>query len=58
MKLRLWLLLLVALPGCAMDRTCRVERNGCEVIEHSNPLPVVVHRLFPPYGIGKHVYVR
>lgn len=58
MKFRLLLLLLLALPGCAAQKTCLRDHNGCEVIVHSNPVPVIVHRLFPPYGIGRHVYEK
>ena len=32
------------------------QKNGKEVVVHTNPAPVVVHRVLPPYGIGKHVY--
>jgi hypothetical protein len=30
--------------------------NGQQVIAHTNKAPVAVHRVLPPYGIGKHVY--
>jgi len=31
--------------------------NGKTVVVHTNPLPVVVHRVLPPY-LGKHVTQR
>lgn len=31
--------------------------NGREVVVHSNPIPVMLHRLVPPHH-GRHVTVR
>lgn len=31
--------------------------NGKEVIVHTNPVPVILHRAVPPY-LGKHVTER
>jgi hypothetical protein len=31
--------------------------SGKEVVVHTNPVPVVVHRVLPPY-LGKHVSAR
>lgn len=33
-----------------------VTPSGKEVVAHTRAAPVIVHRVFPPYGIGKHVY--
>jgi hypothetical protein len=37
-------------------RQTTVTSSGKEVVAHSRMAPVVVHRVFPPYGLGKHVY--
>ncbi|NLF69079.1 MAG: hypothetical protein GX575_08480 [Candidatus Anammoximicrobium sp.] len=52
----LLLLLLLALPGCAATGRHVEIRNGREVVVHRNAAPVVLHRLLPPYGVGRHVY--
>jgi len=33
------------------------HQNGREVVVHSNPIPVLLHRLVPP-NYGRHVTVR
>jgi hypothetical protein len=33
-----------------------VTSSGKEVVAHTRAAPVIVHRVLPPYGIGKHVY--
>jgi hypothetical protein len=50
------LLLLLALPGVAEAKKYKAVQNGKEVVVHTNPAPVAVHRALPPYGLGKHVY--
>lgn len=52
----LLLLFLLALPSPAEAKRHTAVRNGRPVVVHTNPAPVVVHRTFPPYGVGKHVY--
>ncbi len=32
------------------------SRNGKEVVAHTRRAPVMVHKVFPPYGLGLHVY--
>ncbi len=56
MKFSLLLLLVLAVPGVAEAKKQTAVKNGKEVVVHTNPAPVVVHRVLPPYGIGKHVY--
>lgn len=56
MKLSLFLLLILAVPGVAEAKKYTAVKNGKEVVVHTNPVPVAVHRVLPPYGIGKHVY--
>lgn len=31
-------------------------KDGKEVVAHTSVAPVIVHRVLPPYGLGKHVY--
>ena len=33
-----------------------VNSSGKAVVTHTRAAPVAVHRVLPPYGIGKHVY--
>ena len=33
------------------------HQNGREVVVHTNPIPVFLHRLFPP-NYGRHVMIR
>jgi hypothetical protein len=49
-------LLLLALPSIAEAKKHVAVRNGKTVVVHTNPAPVAVHRVFHPYGLGKHVY--
>lgn len=58
MKWTLLLLLVLALPSPAQAKRYTENRGGKEVVVHTNPAPVMVHRAFPPYGLGKHVYER
>lgn len=49
----------MVLAGSARaDRYPMVTPQGKEVVAHTRAAPVIVHRVLPPYGIGKHVYVR
>lgn len=55
------LALVFALCTCA-TRPAHAEQyvrkvNGKEVVVHTNPVPVVLHRVVPPY-LGKHVTAR
>jgi hypothetical protein len=47
---------LLAVPSVAEAKKYAVVKNGKTVVVHTNPAPVAVHRVFPPYGLGKHVY--
>ncbi|MCR4412146.1 MAG: hypothetical protein NUV77_06935 [Thermoguttaceae bacterium] len=48
--------LVLCLPGMAEAKRYTAIKDGKEVIVHTNAAPVVVHRVLPPYGLGKHVY--
>ena len=58
MKFSLLLSFVLAVPGVAEGKKYTAVQNGKEVVVHTNPAPVVVHRVLPPYGIGKHVYEK
>jgi hypothetical protein len=38
------------------SRQTTTTSSGKEVVVHSRAAPVAVHRVLPPYGVGKHVY--
>ncbi len=48
--------LVLCSPGIAEAKRYVAIKHGKEVIVHTNAAPVVVHRVLPPYGLGKHVY--
>ena len=52
----LLLVLFLALPSMAEAKRYTAVKDGKEVVVHTNRAPVVVHRIFPPYGLGKHVH--
>ncbi len=56
MRFSLLLLFLLAVPSVAEAKKHTAVKNGRGVVVHTNPAPVAVHRAFPPYGVGKHVY--
>lgn len=59
MSMKMIALLLVSLfvfPAVAEARRFVAVKDGKEVIAHTSAAPVVVHRILPPYGLGKHVY--
>lgn len=59
MRAFLAIVLGLALTGVARaERHNQVQGSGKEVVVHSRLAPVVVHRVFPPYGLGKHVYEK
>jgi hypothetical protein len=37
-------------------RLATTTSSGKAVVAHTRAAPVIVHRLLPPYGLGKHVY--
>jgi len=49
-------IVLMAASFAQASRQTTVTSSGKEVVAHSRVAPVVVHRVFPPYGMGKHVY--
>ena len=46
-----------SLPSSAEASQYKKVINGKEVVVHTNPIPVVLHRLVPPQH-GRHVTVR
>ena len=48
--------LLVATPVEAKRYT--TVTRGKQVVVHTKLAPVLVHKAFPPYGLGVHVYVK
>ncbi len=50
------LCLLVGLPDRAHAKRYVAIKDGKAVVVHTNVAPVIVHRVLPPYGLGKHVY--
>lgn len=61
MRLALVLVLFVASVtsshATALSKQTPVQVNGRELVVHSSSVPVIVHRVFPPYW-GKHVSQR
>ena len=55
-KLLALVIVLAAMPNAAAAKKFEAEKNGHEVIAHSSRAPVAVHKIFPPYGLHKHVY--
>lgn len=46
----------LAMPDQAQAKRYVAVKDGKEVVVHTNVTPVIVHRVLPPYGLGKHVY--
>lgn len=47
----------LALAGVAhAEKYSAVTPEGKEVVAHTRLAPVIVHRVLPPYGLGRHVY--
>jgi hypothetical protein len=49
-------IMVAAMPNVASAKKYEAEKGGHEVIAHTSRAPVVVHKIFPPYGLHKHVY--
>lgn len=47
----------IGLSSVASAEQYTKQVNGRDVVVHTNPVPVVMHRLVPPY-LGKHVTAR
>ena len=57
MKTLLALVIVLALmPAVSSAEKFESEKNGRGVVAHTSRGPVVVHKIFPPYGLHKHVY--
>jgi hypothetical protein len=55
-RLLVLLIVLAVMPRVAVAKKFEAEKNGREVIAHTSRAPVAVHKVFPPYGLHKHVY--
>ena len=55
-KLCFLLIFVTALASVASAKRFVTVKDGKEVVAHTNLAPVVVHKILPPYGLGKHVY--
>ncbi len=55
-KLFALVIALAFLPNVASAKKFESAKNGHEVIAHTSRAPVVVHKIFPPYGLHRHVY--
>jgi hypothetical protein len=55
-KLLALAILVAATPNVAGAAKFEAAKNGHEVIAHTSRAPVVVHKIFPPYGLHRHVY--
>ncbi|MFN9435975.1 MAG: hypothetical protein ACK6DC_13705 [Planctomycetota bacterium] len=52
------LLILVAVPyPIALGEQFTARHRGREIVVHTNPLPVLLHRAVPP-NLGRHVTLR
>jgi hypothetical protein len=49
-------IVLTVLPSIASAKRFEAEKSGREVVAHTSRAPVMVHKIFPPYGLHKHVY--
>jgi hypothetical protein len=57
MKTLLALVIVLAMmPNIANATKVETEKNGREVVAHTSRAPVAIHKIFPPYGLHKHVY--
>jgi hypothetical protein len=43
-------------PSLAQAQRSSAPKSGKDVVAHKRLAPVVVHKAFPPYGLGIHVY--
>lgn len=55
-KLLILAIALAVMPNLAYAKKFETTNNGRDVIAHTSRAPVVVHKVFPPYGLHKHVY--
>jgi hypothetical protein len=56
MKRLLVFVVLLMMPSIAEAKKLQTGKNGREVVAHTSRAPVAVHKVFPPYGLHKHVY--
>jgi hypothetical protein len=55
-KLLVFVVVLVMMPNIADAKKLQTGKNGREVVAHTSRAPVAIHKVFPPYGLHKHVY--
>jgi hypothetical protein len=55
-KLLFLVVALAMVPSIANAKKFESEKNGHEVVAHTSRAPVAIHKIFPPYGLHKHVY--
>jgi hypothetical protein len=55
-KMLVLLIALAVLPSVANARKFVTTKDGKEVVAHTSLAPVLVHKILPPYGLGRHVY--
>jgi hypothetical protein len=55
-KLLVIAIVLTVMPNVASAKKFEAEKGGRGVVAHTSRAPVVVHKIFPPYGLHKHVY--
>jgi hypothetical protein len=55
-KLLALVIILAVVPSLASAKKFESEKDGHEVVAHTSRAPVMVHKIFPPYGLHKHVY--
>jgi len=57
MKWILALMVLFSMATVSEAARYKVVHNGRVVVAHTRLAPVIVHRVLPPYGLGRHVYM-
>jgi hypothetical protein len=55
-KLLALVIVLAVMPNVANAKKFEAEKSGHEVVAHTSRAPVIAHKIFPPYGLHKHVY--
>lgn len=49
-------IVLAMMPNVASAKKFEATKDGHEVVAHTSRAPVAIHKIFPPYGLHKHVY--
>jgi hypothetical protein len=56
MRKLILLAVILLTPSIAPAQRFAASKNGKDVIAHTRRAPVVIHKAFPPYGLGVHTY--